>query len=172
MKRWIASRALLALAVAAGGCQDLGAVRVSSRPPRPVRRVDVVILQLTPPTAMNWDNVPGPDGLQARIHFFRADEPLAVTVDGEGEVALYDGRSAEADANAPGPSEALRTWNYRGGDLESLLSRSLVGWGYGVRLGWGERSPKTGSVTRLARYHAPDGEVTSSRPLSVAVGPK
>jgi hypothetical protein len=167
MMRWIAA-GLFVAATTAGGCQGFGEVRVPARPPSPVDRVDEIILQLTPPTAMNWDDVPGPDGLRAQVHFFRVDEDLAVTIKGTLELALYEGRLGQD----PAVGQPFRVWKYQGDDLRSHLERSPVGWGYGMQLGWGRDCPKSGSITLLARYHSPQGQVKASRPLLVALEPK
>ena len=169
MRRWIDLSVFLVPLAAMVGCQDFGKVRVPGRPPRPVDRVDEIIVQLTPPTAMNWDDTPGPDGLQARVHFFRADEDLAVTIRGTLELALYEGRVGD---RALVDEKPFRTWKYEGDVLRSHLEKTLVGWGYGMRLGWGHQPPASGSVTVLARYHSQEGQVKTSRPLHVALEPK
>lgn len=168
MRPWTVVACVLA-ATAASGCTGAGEVRVPSRPPRPVEDVDEIIVQLTPPTAVNWDNLPGPDGLQAQIHFFRLDEDLAVTIAGTLEMALYEGRAGPREIEREPP---LHVWKYEGDGLRRRLAKTLVGWGYGVRLGWGDRCPKSGSVTLLARYHSPSGGTKTSETIHVPLGPK
>jgi len=168
MTRWIAT-ALLACLVWAGGCQGMGDVNVSRRPPRPVDEVDEIIMSLSPPTALNWDSMPGPDGFETQVHFFQLAEPFSVTVKGSVEFALYEGR---ATPQTLADAEPFHVWRFEGDELGKHLGRSIVGWGYGLRLDWGRKAPTASSVTLLARYHPPGGQVKSSQPIHLAMRPK
>lgn len=159
----------LAAALLAGGCAEPGEVSVSRRPPGPVRQVDKVVLRLSPPTPVNWDESPGSDGLQAQVHFFQLDEPLPVTVAGTLEFALYEGRPAGESLQQVRP---FRTWAFDADQLNAHLGRSIFGWGYAMRLGWGRRPPASRTITLIARYRPTDGEPTASAPIQVATGPR
>lgn len=157
------------LASAAGGCQNPGRVNVGNRPPRPVDRVDEIVLRLTPPAPVNWDDKPGPDGLQVQINFFRIDEPLSVTVKGSIDLALYEGHVRPEDLASAKP---LHTWPFSGVQLAGLAGKSAVGWGYAMRLPWGDRPPSGATATLAARYRSADGNIKACQPLYVPLGPR
>ena len=165
MKRWIATGMLAALA---GGCGNFGKVNVSRKPPRPVEKIDEIMVSLTP-AALNWDDMPGADGFQTRVHLFQLDEPLAMPVKGALEFALYEGRGT---ARALGGKEPFRVWRFEGDELSRHLVRSMIGWGYSLPLGWGQRPPTSASVTLLARYRPPTGKATVAKPIYLAMAPK
>ncbi len=170
-----APRAILVAGIAAWllsaalGCQDPGRVRVHNWPPRPVDRVDEIMLRLTPPAPVNWDDKPGADGLQVQINFFQVDEPLSVTVKGSLDLALYEGHIQPEDIAAAKP---LHTWPFSGVQLAGLAGKSAVGWGYAMRLPWGARPPAGVTATLAARYRSGGGNVMTSKPLYVPLGPQ
>jgi hypothetical protein len=159
--------ALLASAVAS--CRNPGRVKVHDWPPRPVDRVDEIVLRLTPPAPVNWDDRPGPDGLQVQINFFRIDEPLSVTVKGSLDLALYEGHVRPENLAAAKP---IHTWPFSGAQLASQAGKSAVGWGYAIRLPWGDRPPAGATATLTARYRSADGNVKAAQPLYVPLGPQ
>ena len=170
MRRLAVAGAMLAATLAAG-CGDLGKVKVSSWPPRPVTKVDEIIFRLTPPTALNWDDLPGPDGFQVQVHFFQVDRPLPVTIDGALDIALFEGRPSP-DQLAEG--RPFRTWVFEGDQLRKHLVRSIVGWGYAMRLDWAGNPPKASAVTLLARFRPAKGKAPfkTTAPLHVAMKPQ
>ncbi len=159
--------ALLAAALAAGaaGCDP------ARYPPPPVDRVDYVVVSVQP-IPMNWDDRPGPDGLEIELYLFRPSQgSLPVTVSGAMEFALYEGRPAAGDIDTARP---LRTWRFAGDDLRACLARSTAGWGYAMRLAWGPDPPKTSAITLTARYVPPEGRgpPVSASPTVIAIGPR
>ena len=82
---------------------------------------------------------------------------------------LYEGVLRPVDMAAARP---VSTWRFENRQLQAHLSRSVFGWGYSVRLPWGEEPPRTSSVTLLARYLPPGGEAMPSRPVTVLMGPR
>ena len=87
---------------------------------------------------MNWDGVPGADGLEVRLHLFQYSRQLPVTVKGSLEFLLYEG------VVRPGEFAKARlyhTWRFGGQALQAHLGRSAVGWGYAMRLDWTDRPP-------------------------------
>ena len=161
------SATLLASAVA--GCQAPGRLTVHNWPPRPVDRVDEIVLRLTPPAPVNWDEKPGADGLQVQINFFQIDQPLSVTVKGSLDLALYEGRVLPEDIAAAKP---IHTWPFSGVQLAGLAGKSAVGWGYAIRLPWGDSPPAGATATLIARYRSADGNVKAAQPLYVPLGPQ
>jgi len=164
MTRRIAAVLLAGLPWTAG-CQLAG---LSSSSPRPAKQVDEVFVRLSPPTALNWDDRPGPDGLQARVNFFRHDDDLSVPVDGTVEFELFEGRTSEKSVAEKQP---FYTWRFENGELERHLSKTIVGWGYEMRLPW-DRPPKVSSITLVTRHRSSEGKVRTSKPLFLALTPK
>jgi hypothetical protein len=167
--RAVAALVLGALAAAlAGGCGEPGPTKVSAEPPRPVEHVDQITLSLSPPTPVNWDDRPGPDGVQVKVYFFRVDQPLPVTVGGTLEFLLYEGRIERGGFEGVEP---FRVWRFGPEALPSYLGRGLVGWSYAMRLGWGANPPAARSLTLRARYLPPDGPAKDAAPMHVAMRP-
>jgi len=153
------------LCAATAGCPGPeGKAVVSSRPPRPVAVVDVIYIDALP-VAMNWDEKPGPDGLEAQVHFYRMDQPLPVTVSGTLELLLFEGKVSAAAAQANRP---FHTWSFTTRELAGTLRKDLAGWGYAMRLAWGSPAPAAGMVTLIGRYQASGGEWVYSSPVAVA----
>lgn len=162
---------LAALGVAAAGCgqptpraKELRSV--SAVPPKPVDVADAVDFWAAPPAAINWDEVPGPDGIQARLFLFQVNRPEPVLVTGTIEFLMYAGR---AERGAVVPGEPLKTWRFTGDELVGLRVRDMVGWGYATRLGWDGDVPKGPVVTFRVRYQPPQGPPVYSAPMSIAL---
>lgn len=160
---------LAGLLSAVVGCQNPGQVKVHNWPPRPVDHFDEIVVRLTPPAPVNWDDRPGADGLQVQINFFQIDRPLSVTVKGSLELELYQGRVQAAQLASAKPIQA---WAYSGVKLAGFAGKSAFGWGYAMRLAWGDRPPAGKVATLIARYRSLDGNVKTSSPLYVPLGPQ
>ncbi len=150
------------------GCQNSGRVKVHDWPPRPVDRFDEIVLRLTPPAPVNWDDKPGADGLQVQMNFFLIDRPLSVTVKGSLTLELHQGRVKASQLDS---AEPLQRWTYAGAQLAAHAGKSAFGWGYAMRLAWHNRPPAGKIATLVARYRSRDGNVTTSSPLYVPLGP-
>jgi hypothetical protein len=162
-------RQLVALLLAAGlfaGCGDRQRVQVGARPPAPVSEADRVELWLTPGSGVNWDESPGPDGLQAQVRFYRMDQPLSVLVDGVIEFHLFDERVSDPNMRALKPAQ---TWRFTQEELGECMARSIVGWGYAMRLPWA-KLPTSRIITLAAVYTPPDGRALWSAPIHVPMG--
>ncbi len=169
MRYRLATVILAGLRAAAAGCHNTGRVKVHDWPPRLVDRFDAVVLRLTPPAPVNWDDKPGADGLQVQINFFQIDKPLSVTVKGSLELELYQGRVQAAQLASAKP---IRTWPFSGVELAGFAGKSAFGWGYAMRLAWGARPPAGSTATLIVRYRSLDGNVKTSSPLYVPLGPQ
>lgn len=159
---------LLVPALCAGlaGCNS--AASISATPPPAVGQVDSILVQ-TLPAAVNWDGQPGPDGLEARVYLFQYDRKLPVAAKGTLEFTVYEGiLRAEGIAEA----KPFYSWRFDGETLKEHLTRSAVGWGYTVRLGWGAAAPAASAVTLLSRYLPPEGRPIVARPITLATGPR
>ena len=151
----------------ASGAKELKSV--SPTPPWPVDAVDRVDFWAAPPAAINWDQVPGPDGINARVFLFKADRPDTVLAKGTLEFMMYAGRVRRGTA---APAEPLRVWTFAGDELPAHRVRSLVGWGYATQLGWGEDVPTAAVITLSARYQPVNGPVVYSAPISISMPAK
>ncbi len=159
---------LAAVGAALAGCagpQQQDVRPGSATPPRPVADVDVVDLQAMP-TAMNWDDVSGPDGLQARVFLFRQDRAQPVVGEGRLVFSMFEGR---VPVTALAVAEPAERWAFEGDALRARLGRNIVGWGYAFVLPW-RRVPPSAAVTLVAHYEPPGGgRPVRSAPLTVAV---
>ncbi len=160
---------LVTLLSLTAGCQNTGRVKVHNWPPRPVDHFDEIVLRLTPPAPVNWDDRPGADGLQVQMNFFLIDRPLSVTVKGSLTLDLYQGR---VEASQLDSAEPLHNWTYDGAQLATHAGKSAFGWGYAMRLAWHARPPAGKIATLVARYRSRDGNVKASSPLYVPLGPQ
>jgi hypothetical protein len=160
----VALAGLLMMLAAAAGC---GNVRPSAGPPEPVTDVSALELWANPPVAVNWDDVPGLDGVRTTVFLYRTDRPATVLVKGTLSVAMFDGRVPEADLLKATPRQ---TWTFTDTDLATRQMRGPPGWGYTLQLGWGRNVPTTPVVTVLAWYESPKGRKVYAAPLVVAVG--
>jgi len=161
--------AALVAAAALCGCNTQGGVqKVSSTPPAPIDAADA-IRTLCSHRPVDWDGQPGPDGLMVLVLFFRQGQDLPVTVRGAMEFALYEGAVSAEQIARVAPA---RTWSFQGAQLRGCLARTVWGWGYSVRLGWGQTAPKTSSVTLLIKHVPPDGPTIYAEPLLIPLGPR
>jgi len=169
MKLRLAAVIFVLLLLQIAGCHRTGRVKVHDWPPRPVDHFDEIVLRLTPPAPVNWDDRPGADGVQVQMNFFQVDKPLSVTVKGSLELALYEGRIKAAHLASARP---LHTRTYSGSKLAGFAGKSAFGWGYAMRLAWHDRPPTGKIATLVARYRSRDGNVKASSPLYVPLGPQ
>jgi hypothetical protein len=161
----IGSLMLVIVAAVLGGC---GPARrgVSQTPPNPVDRVDAINLWAVPPAAINWDDVPGPDGIQVNVFLYQADRAEPVLIKGTIEFVMYEGRRPR---DGPETVKPLRTWQFTEQELGTHEMRGPAGWGYAVQLGWGKDVPKSAVVTLLVRYLPPKGPPVSSEPIVIPI---
>jgi hypothetical protein len=153
---------LLLAAAAMAGCGAAGRDRAA---PKPSGGIQVVNLQAMP-TAVNWDDAPGPDGLRVRVYLFEVDRSEPVQAKGALEFLLYEGTVRAGDLGA---ARVVRTWRFDRGELPAYAARSLAGWGYVFALGWGREVPAAGTITLVARYVPAGGEAVASSPVAIAV---
>jgi len=137
---------------------------VSHTPPRPVDRADGVHLLVAPPTALNWDDVPGPDGVQVQVFLTQAGRSEPVLIKGTLECLLFEGRVQREQVTGARP---LVTWAFPAADLVDRQVRAIAGWGYVLQLGWGRQVPASPVVTVTARYQPPDGPLVYSAPVAI-----
>lgn len=131
-------------------------------------RIDAVDLFVLP-VAVNWDNVPGPDGVAARIMLYRSSDaqPVAMTR-GTLDFLLFEGRLGNTEIMAGKPHVS---WSYTPGEMVSAVERNIVGIGYTLRLGWGPLAPRTDAITLVARYMPERGSPVFSAPVTMLMNP-
>ena len=160
----------LAVVTAAGllGCNGQ-ANTLANRPPRPVDFPDEIELTASP-WGVNWDGIPGADGLVVRVRLYRVRgiKVELVPVKGALEFSLYEGK---VSSDARGKAKPFRTWRFAGKELERFLARDGAGWGYTVPLGWGETGPATSSVTLTAQYVPPRGRAMPAERVILTMRP-
>lgn len=164
---------VLLLILLALGCspqkQAIRKVDGGTKSSAPLPRVDAISLQAMP-TAVNWDDQPGPDGLQIRLHLFQQTQPMPVVLErGQLEAVIYEGRVKAKQLSAAKP---FYKWDYSAGALNRVKSKSIVGWGYRLSLGWNENVPKTDTITLSVRLMNPNGAPLYAKPIYLAMGPK
>ena len=160
------------LLVAVGGCNT--SMTPSDQSPAPAGHVDHVQLFVLP-TAINMDDVPGPDGISIEIMFFQLSQGAdgkvvnkTVPISGCVEVVMFDGQVRAGDIATASP---LKVWRFAPGQIGPYLNRSALGYYYAMALPWGKNEPKATSVTVIVRYQPPNEQPMYSESLAVAVGP-
>jgi hypothetical protein len=147
-------------------CMAMGGLLLGCEGPPQVQTVDHIDL-MAPPMASNLDREPGADGIQARV-FLYSGKNTVQTVKGSGtlEVMLYDGRVGLQQAATLQP---LRAWSFTPEELNAITFRWNGLWCYQMTLRWGQAEPRAAVVTLVARYTAPNGEVTYAEPVPVPI---
>ena len=131
--------------------------------------VDAIELYVLP-VVLDWDKVPGPDGVQARVMLFRFSEapPVRLT-QGTLDFLLYEGRLRADDLAT---ATVFHTWSYTPAEIAPSLERNIVGDGYTLRLGWGAHVPTGDFVTLVARYVPLTGAPVRSAPVTLVMKPE
>jgi len=119
------------------------------------------------PSALNLDNVPGPDAFSIRIFASSAAKARGVAiVQGTLDIVLYDGAFAAGQAIAVPP---LRTWSFSPQQLKALANENRLGTGYEFTLPWAGTPPRRNRVTVLARYRPPGRPPVVSGPSAITL---
>ncbi len=155
---------LLVLWLAAGlltGCATTGPGSRSSR-----NRIDEINL-LCAPAAINFDGVPGADGLSLRIYASNSQQPKSQGIArGTLEILLFDGLAKDVDLQTGKP---LRVWSYPAAELAGFAQKTSIGLSYVLTPLWGTQRPPRAWVTVVARYLPPEGGPLYSGPATVFV---
>ena len=132
----------------------------------PVEQIHVI----TGPTALNFDQVPGPDGFQARVYATSAKGAATVSiVNGTLEVMMFDGLLKDEN---PASAKSLRVWTYTASELKRYGQKTSVGFAYVLTLLWGEARPTQDKITIVARYVPQRGLPIYSGPTSISIAIK
>ena len=124
----------------------------------------------TSPSAMNWDNQPGTDGIEARIYFFRVDTSQAISLNaGTLEFVMYPGRVPAEQLSEATP---IRTWRFTARDMQRRRNKTVIGWAHQFRLSFDDQRPNASAVTVTARLMRPNGKLLYAMPVQLATGDK
>jgi hypothetical protein len=120
------------------------------------------------PVAVDWDGVPGSDGLSVRAMFFRYDRSQAVAVaDGELTFMLFGGRQATAQVRNAQP---LMSWRFDPAQMRNVARQTIIGVSYNFQLPWdGEHPPAVATVSLTVRYQPPEGPPVWTAPTTLSL---
>ncbi len=147
------------------GCGDQAGKANMLQPPELVQRVDAITL-MSMPSAINFDHIPGPDGLRVQAMLFQAGRDEPVLGSGKLQFLLYENKITPSQLHTLQP---LLTWTYSGQKLARHTGKGMVGWGYAMELRWGSRRPKSKTISVAARYVFPDRRSIYSSPIVIAM---
>ena len=107
--------------------------------------------------------VPSP-GLAARIYLVGRDLGRPLAGDGSLSVYLYDAAQQLSDEAVP-----QEVWNIDPANLQRVLTRDGLGWGYDLWLPWRTYRPGVSQVRLVVKYQSPQGAVAWSSSTDYAV---
>ena len=134
--------------------------------PKPLGRVDALSL-FAGSTAINLDGVPGADGVSVRVLAYQSSSGKVRSgriKSGRLQFRLYEGKVSSDTA------EILQEWEFFARDMNGFLVRKRGLLGYELALNWGDRKPRTSTITIVLRYLRDDGSVLQSSPAAIRVG--
>jgi hypothetical protein len=135
----------------------------------PSPQVDKLELESLP-SAVNLDDVPGPDGIKLALRLYSLKQPLAFVLQkGEIEFVIYEGTVKEADIAA---ASVFHSWRFNASDIAGSGKKTLVGWQYSLSLNWLGHVPSTQVITLVARIPRPGESPLYARPVHLAMGPR
>jgi hypothetical protein len=162
--RLVLSVAALCLGLGWTGCSSLKS-RAGGSPPADIQELNL----LSTPMAMNFDGVPGPDGVSLRIYAGTAREPKCVAItSGTLEILLYDGLVSAGELATARP---LHIWKYPAEELPRHAQRASIGWSYVLTPLWGADRPTKNRASVVARYLPAQGPGIYSSPAAIFVPP-
>jgi hypothetical protein len=119
------------------------------------------------PVALNFDGIPGPDGLSLRIYAGNPREPKSLPIKrGALEVIVYDGMLSAAQV---GPAAPLHVWSYPAEDLPRYSRTGSIGISYLLTPLWGKDKPTKNRATVVVRYVPAEGPKIYSSPTVIYV---
>jgi hypothetical protein len=117
------------------------------------------------PVAVNFDGLPGPDGLSLRVYAGNAQLPKSLPIKtGTLEVLMFDGLIKAEEAATAKP---LHVWSYPATDLIGYGQKTSIGMSYVLTPLWGKDKPTKNRVTVLVRYLPPQGITLYSAPTVI-----
>ncbi len=135
----------------------------------PLPRVDKMELESFP-SAVNLDDVPGPDGVSLKLRLYNLDTPLAFALtQGDMEFVLYEGSIRETEIGGATP---FHIWRFTARQIGQSGRKTIVGWQYAMSLNWETNVPTTSTVTLVARIPRPGAGPIYAKPVHLAMGPR
>ncbi len=148
----------------------IGCASSSSRSGGPAAGSDAGIEEvnvLIAPAALNFDGIPGPDGLSLRVYLGNPREAKYLPLpNGTLEVVMFDGILKPAEMAS---SQPLHVWSYPADELRAYGQKTSIGVSYVLTPMWGADRPTHNRVTVLVRCVSPQGKKTYSSPTIVFV---
>lgn len=155
MRDWRTIGCLFLLGCVAAGCEG---------PPQ-VQEVDYMDV-FAPQGALKLQGSSRPDGVQARVFLYRGSDAQTVIGTGNLELMLFEGKRMNINLAKEPP---FKTWTYTPEELSKVRGKVLGLWCYPLALFWGETTPKTPTVTLVARYMNPSGRSVVSKPVLIDI---
>jgi hypothetical protein len=125
---------------------------------------------LAVPVALNFDQIPGPDGFVLKVYAGNRKQPKPIAiVGGSLEVLMFDGI---LNLSKPVSHQPRRIWTIPAEQLKNYQVTTSIGAGYELSLRWGDVVPVKDRITVTARYTSPAGERVSSAPSIISVSGK
>jgi hypothetical protein len=116
---------------------------------------------------VNFDGVPGPDGVSLRIYAGNPREPKRLPIKaGTLEVLIFDG---VVGADQVETAKPVHVWSYPAETLAEYAQKTSIGMSYVLTPTWGADKPTRNRATVVARYLSPQGRKVYSGPASVFV---
>lgn len=134
---------------------------------------DKLNVWVMPPTAINWDNRPGADGVRVLFFFEKSGKGQPVSVSGTLEVYLHEVEGSvklEEIIKAP----PLRAWSFTPAQLEDFLAtppRPLTGFCYAIPLEFGDSPPRSAKILIYARFRSAAGAIIYSQHTVIPMTP-
>jgi hypothetical protein len=166
--RWTAALGLLILSSTVGclgpDCLRLPWVQDAQPPRGEILQVlalwgDGIVVH---PDPMNG-GVPTP-GFAARVYLLGQNLGQPLAGDGTLSAYLYDGGEPLSDKAVP-----REIWNIDPVNLQRLLARDALGWGYNLWLPWRTYRPEVSQVRLVVKYQPPQGRPAWSSSTDYAV---
>jgi hypothetical protein len=107
-------------------------------------------------------------GFQGRVYLFGSELDTTMRAEGSFVVYLYD------DLKQTGPAVPSEVWDLDAANLERVLKKDGLGWGYNIWLPWSKYQPGIKHVKLVVCYKPTKGPSvwSGSSPLTVGSGEK
>ncbi len=166
-RRWIDLLVLAALTWLPLGCASTKPRPSAAQPEASsIAKVDELNL-VAMPVAVNFDAVPGPDGIVIKVFPVDDSQPKPGAIkSGSLEVLMFDGYF---DAAKLAASQYRHLWSFTANQLKPYEFTSTIGTGYNLTLPWGNDRPREDKISVVVRYRSPQGKLIYSAPSAITV---
>jgi len=129
--------------------------------PQPISRVDAITV-IPSSVAMRDPKQRGPSGLLVGVEFYNFGMGGSMPVRGDIVIAVFPGHLKSEAIQA---DDAFAGWAFQAEDVQDRLDLSRTGWGYFLKLPWGDRTLQGAKYTVVVQHRSPLGEVVTSDPV-------